>query len=237
MKDTVESIMITLEVGSKQSLFILLAADGSLNRLGTGSAENTDNDMFIGVTKKTLFKKLRKKIPQEWFDNLGRYEISEKKGLPCELTILMKHTDGQESGIQFLYGTESQGPPEDIVQFVSEAVKLTNPWHEAQKKMVVDESEKGKPRNTIKDCYCDLWDKNPDVLEKQGVPRGYCGLCQLCGKPGHTRHFPGAVPYTGTWCEWHYWRLMLFHPCSAIGYCVWLTALAIVGIIIWKFVL
>ncbi len=27
-------------------------------------------------------------------------------------------------------------------------------------------------------------------------------MCERCGKPGHTRPFPGPVPYTGAWCDW-----------------------------------
>jgi hypothetical protein len=26
----------------------------------------------------------------------------------------------------------------------------------------------------------------------------------VCGKPGHTCHFPGPLPYTGAWCDSHY---------------------------------
>lgn len=28
-----------------------------------------------------------------------------------------------------------------------------------------------------------------------------CGTCERCGAAGHTRHFPGAVPATGAWCD------------------------------------
>lgn len=28
-----------------------------------------------------------------------------------------------------------------------------------------------------------------------------CGTCDRCGQPGHIGHFPGPVPYTGTWCD------------------------------------
>jgi len=28
-----------------------------------------------------------------------------------------------------------------------------------------------------------------------------CGICERCGVPGHTRHFPGPVPVTGAWCD------------------------------------
>ena len=53
------------------------------------------------------------------------------------------------------------------------------------------------PRN----CYCGLWEKNPQLLEAQHVPRGFCGICERCGQPGHMRHAPGAAPYTGAWCD------------------------------------
>jgi len=67
-------------------------------------------------------------------------------------------------------------------------------------------------------CYCDLWNTNPSVLEKQGVPRGFCGICEKCQKPGHMRHHPGAVPYTGAWCDYHYKILSLTHPLTPIGF-------------------
>ena len=66
-------------------------------------------------------------------------------------------------------------------------------------------------------CYCTLWDKDPEYLKNKNVPEGYCGLCEKCGNPGHTRHFPGAVPYTGTWCDRHYLRAMIMHPLGRIG--------------------
>lgn len=52
-----------------------------------------------------------------------------------------------------------------------------------------------------RNCYCNLWKKDPKALEDQGIPLGYCGICERCGKPGHVQHFPGPVPYTGTWCD------------------------------------
>jgi hypothetical protein len=51
-----------------------------------------------------------------------------------------------------------------------------------------------------RDCYCGLWQTNPSALTEQGVPKGYCGICERCGAPGHTRHYPGPKPLTGAWC-------------------------------------
>jgi len=78
------------------------------------------------------------------------------------------------------------------------------------------------PEPKERNCYCALWEKSPKTLEDQGVPRGYCGICMVCGGPGHTRHFPGAVPFTGAWCDKHYRRTLLFDPRGAIGFYLWL---------------
>jgi len=76
---------------------------------------------------------------------------------------------------------------------------------------------KYKPLLNSRACYCDIREKDPSFYEAKGVPRGYCGFCEKCGKPGHTRHFPGAAPYTGTWCDSHYRRLSLLHPLGFPG--------------------
>lgn len=52
-----------------------------------------------------------------------------------------------------------------------------------------------------RNCYCGLWGKEPANYESQGLSPGYCGFCERCGAQGHTRHFPGPVPYTGSWCD------------------------------------
>jgi hypothetical protein len=81
-------------------------------------------------------------------------------------------------------------------------------------------------------CYCDLWEKDPAQFEDEGVPRGYCGLCETCGRPGHTRHFPGNSPSTGCWCDSHFRLISFIHPLgyrakplylgvAALGFIVW----------------
>lgn len=76
-------------------------------------------------------------------------------------------------------------------------------------------------------CYCSLWDTHPEVLRSQGVPEGFCGMCDVCGRPGHTRHHPGAVPYTGAWCASHYRRLRWTHPATTRGAVLWLVGIAL----------
>lgn len=52
-----------------------------------------------------------------------------------------------------------------------------------------------------RNCYCDLRKTRPETFGQQGIPEGYCGICERCGRPGHTSHHPGPVPYTGAWCD------------------------------------
>jgi hypothetical protein len=83
-----------------------------------------------------------------------------------------------------------------------------------------------------RNCYCGLWDTSPATLEAAGVPPGHCGLCQVCGRPGHLRHFPGAVAFTGAWCDRHYRRTLWFHPRGSIGHLVWPALVAVlVGLV------
>lgn len=64
-------------------------------------------------------------------------------------------------------------------------------------------------RAQVRNCYCRLWDTAPSVLEDQGVPAGYCGMCVDCGAPGHLRHGPGAMPATLSWCDRCYGKVTI----------------------------
>jgi hypothetical protein len=76
----ITAVNITLSTGEKQALFILLDADGSINRLGTGSVANKDDDLFIGVTKEPLFAKLMGHLDDEMLKYMGGtiFPISEE---------------------------------------------------------------------------------------------------------------------------------------------------------------
>ncbi len=100
------------------------------------------------------------------------------------------------------------------------------------KPIVVDTIAKGTPP---RNCYCGLWEKNPEFFESRQIPHGFCGICERCNQPGHLRHAPGAAPYTGAWCDRCYRvtsirnnsRMLLF----LIGVAV--LVFAIRGIFLW----
>jgi hypothetical protein len=106
----------------------------------------------------------------------------------------------------------------------------------------VSEPERGKwtAAGQERGCYCGLWDKDPAMYEEKGYPLGYCGFCERCGVPGHTRHHPGPVPYTGTWCDRCYGIVRWIWPFqSAAGWIAvviglgfaWAVAPAIIAVV------
>jgi hypothetical protein len=53
--DEYVALMVTLLIDGEQALFVVLGADGSITRVGDGSADNPDHDMFIGLTAPDSF--------------------------------------------------------------------------------------------------------------------------------------------------------------------------------------
>ena len=122
-----------------------------------------------------------------------------------------------------LIGAGTGGKSEDDVQRIIEEECLSSDYD--GKTIIVRYKAKEWPYGN---CYCNLWNKHPETLEKQGVPRGFCGLCDVCGAPGHLLHFPGAVPFTGNWCKKHYYRAMIIHPLGTIGTIIWGIGLLVI---------
>ena len=128
-------IMVTLEIAGVQSLFILLAQDGTINRLGTGAEGNADNDMFIGMSDGTAFAEVRPvagPVIEKW---IGSYGAPESEGKLCKLLVGFQTSDGKESMSRWEYGSESQGPPPEVVNVVVKAVEATESWWQEQKAM------------------------------------------------------------------------------------------------------
>ena len=55
-------LTITLEIASKQALFVLLAKDGTVNRMGSGSPSTADGHLFIGRTAPPLLPEVGRNV-------------------------------------------------------------------------------------------------------------------------------------------------------------------------------
>lgn len=139
----VQTILLDLKVDSKKLLFILVAADGTINRIGNGTLGNNNFDMFIGCTGAAIFEKVRPHLADSVLQDLGKsIQCGTVRGLSCKFTVIVGFTDGTEDGFEYLYGSESQGPPKYVVDFVRVAIAETEGWYQEQIRMVSG-SQKG----------------------------------------------------------------------------------------------
>ena len=135
--EDVVGIMVVLQLGGQQALFALLGSDGVVNRMGSGLVDASDREMFIGKADADLFQQLRSKITPGVIHFLGqRLAAPNPIGKPCELTVGLKYADGREAVSAWRYGSESQGPHPEVVNFVKETLRITEPWFRRQKAMV-----------------------------------------------------------------------------------------------------
>ena len=130
-------ILVILVVDGERSLFIMLSEDGSINRMGNGSIDQVEQQMFIGSVGPDLFKQLRSQVTAGVVYFLGqRLAAPEPKGKLCELSVIFKYADGREAKSVWRYGSESQGPHPEVCTFVGTAARVTEPWFQEQKEMV-----------------------------------------------------------------------------------------------------
>lgn len=130
-----DKVVITLEVNGDIALFILLAEDGLVNRMGSGTINNCDREMFIGRSPEPLCDRLMARFDFDLLAHRGRYELPDRQGAHCELSVLFGcRQDRTSLGFEFVYGSESEGPLPEIADFVRHAAELTAPWHEERKR-------------------------------------------------------------------------------------------------------
>lgn len=127
----IKAFTISLKIDEQPSLFILLGEDGTINRMGTGTPENAERELFIGKTDPAIFQSVRSRLTKGMLHSLGQgYQMPNPRGPACKLTITFKFKERSSKGIAFFYGSESDGPPPDAAEFVTTAVAQTDPWYD-----------------------------------------------------------------------------------------------------------
>jgi len=136
----IHDIVVGLDVDSKPLLFILVGADGSINRIGSGNFQNKNLDMFIGMTDPAIFEGVRSQVTEEILQDLGRrFKLGQEvRGAPCKLTLFIRFNNGKTDAAEYLYGSESQGPSSYVANFVRAARRESEEWYQQQLRMVSD---------------------------------------------------------------------------------------------------
>lgn len=126
----VQQLYIKWVIDERPLLAIALGRSGTISRAGDGSPEHAQH-VFMGRGEAEAFDALMAAWEEDWFELAGRYTLPDPKGDPATLTISFS-SDELDTGVEFHYGTESEGPPEELVDWVERALDLTQPWWEDQ---------------------------------------------------------------------------------------------------------
>jgi hypothetical protein len=131
-KQDITGVTIRLNAAGKPVLLIHLGADGSITRMGTGAVENEEGALFMGSTDTGIFQALLADVDDDMLTKAGTFTARHQKGDPCELSVIFS---GPSEGAvyEFQYGSESEGPPQELRDLVIRALELTEPWYEEQK--------------------------------------------------------------------------------------------------------
>lgn len=137
-EQAISGMLVMLEVGGRQALLLRLGMDGSIHRLGSGSIEKLDRDRFIGMVEPEVFRRVAAQASPALLSWCGQSRSHPApRGERCDLVLAFKKTDGEELTMAWRYGSHSKWPPQEVLGFVEEAIRATDPWYEEQKNQLL----------------------------------------------------------------------------------------------------
>jgi len=125
----INSIQIILQADDRLLLHIVLSRGGTVQRLGTGTLDNNERDLLSGVIGIETFDEVLQLLPADLLLTDASYSDPNLRGTRIGLSIALI-ADEWECSFQMIYGSESEGPPNDVVAFVSAARNLTEKWYQ-----------------------------------------------------------------------------------------------------------
>ncbi len=138
----IDKVLITLEVGERTCLFILLGKDGTIHRKGDG---NPAHDLALqrGVSTQKHFDAFMMTVNEGVFAYSGVRRQANILGEVCRLTIIFQGPDDIDFSFRVVYGADSEGPPGELVEILINAVKITESWYQEQLSQLPEEEKKG----------------------------------------------------------------------------------------------
>jgi len=81
-----------------------------------------------------MFRELLPYVDESWLDRPGDYTARQRRGQDCSLTMVFL-TGSEQAEIRYFFGSESEGLPRDIRDFVYAAIDVTQAWYEEQQQV------------------------------------------------------------------------------------------------------
>ena len=127
----IDKVLITLEVGEKTCLFILLGKDGTIHRKGDGNPMH-ELPLQRGASNQKHFDAFMMTVNEGLFAYKGVIKQPNPIGTLCSLTIIFQGPDDVDFSFRVVYGADSDGPPRELVEILITAVKITESWYQEQ---------------------------------------------------------------------------------------------------------
>lgn len=127
----INALFIKWESLQGNLLIISCSKSGSLSRLGDESLSYPPSPVCMGKTEEPIFDELMENFQEEWLEFAGRYKFPNLGEGKQTLTVQFTG-EVIDTGFEFIFDEQSEGPPEDILQFVELALVVTEPWYQDQ---------------------------------------------------------------------------------------------------------
>jgi len=133
---TYDGVSIEVNISKINTLDILLAKDGTINRKGSGVVDTLDKDFFMGMTNEKLFDSLMTGISNDLlaYCNNTTSKCDTTKQI-CKIKIAFGNSN-YACEIDYCVNGELSSLPKPIKEFIEKAITVTDSWYQQQKKML-----------------------------------------------------------------------------------------------------
>ena len=134
-KDDIQKIRIDVVSNNQSVLSMLLDSEGKISRQGRSTLPVEPFEV-MGENDGSVFSKLIETFDERAFEHAGVYDHPDKSGQEITYSVAFLGNDEDVSVFEFRLGTETKDVGELLPyfdNFISNAVKMTNDWYEAEK--------------------------------------------------------------------------------------------------------
>lgn len=132
VQEHIDKCLLSLDVGGKNALLIVLSKDGTICRHGNGNP-NANLETLKGYSDAGHFEAFMMTVTDQLIGYAGYYEQQPIVGQTCQLIIALNGPDGAEVNYKCVYGADSQGPPAELAEMLINAVKITEGWYNEER--------------------------------------------------------------------------------------------------------
>jgi hypothetical protein len=135
-KNQFTALTLEVDISNKNCLAILLARDGTINRVGSGIVDSTDKDFFMGMTTEKLFDNLMETVSGDLmaYCNQAPPTCDTTRQI-CKVKFSFSGITSGIGGEYCINGTVND-LPKPIKEYIANAIKITGPWYQLQKHLL-----------------------------------------------------------------------------------------------------